>query len=126
MVRIYLSIVGIVLIFMGVLEIAQPQRMLEAWKGWINHRLFFLHGVGLVILGFPFICYNGSPSRKIIFIIGIVIVFAGPIIILYADKVKAIFMRAIDEMSVAALRRIIYTDAALRLIVGAFLLFSTI
>lgn len=112
--------------FMGVLEIAQPLRMLEAWKGWINHRLFFLHGVGLVILGFPFTCYNGRPSGKIIFIIGIFIVFAGPIIILYPDIVRIIFMRAIEEMSVVALRRVIYTDAALRLIVGALLLFSTI
>ena len=126
MVRIYLAIVGIVLISLAVLEIAQPLRTLEFWKGWINHRLFFLHGVGLVILGFPFTCYNGSSAGKIIFIIGVLIVLTGPIIILYADKVRSIFMRAIEEMSSATLRRMIYADAAVRLIVGALLVFSVI
>ncbi len=97
MVRIYLAIVGIVLISLAVLEIAQPLRTLEFWKGWINHRLFPLHGVGLVILGFPFTCYNGSSAGKIIFILGVLIVLTGPIIILYADKEFGRFFDYLDS-----------------------------
>jgi hypothetical protein len=120
----YLLILGIFLTVFGTIEVFLPVKIFALWKKWISNRLFFLHGLVLIIIGMPLTCYKHKSVENAIFIIGIVIVFTGPFILFYADKIKHIFTASAELMHKKAIRNIMYFDAAMRIATGSFFIYS--
>lgn len=125
MLDIYIMIFGAFLLLTGGVEVVAPLRVYAVWRRWIAHRLFFLHGAMLIVTGLPLTCAGGSMSGRIIFSLGLLLVFAGPFILLYADRVRALFQSATSDMDTSAARRLILFDAALRIAIGLFMVFAS-
>lgn len=125
MLNIYIMAFGIVLLLMGTLEVAAPLRVLALWRRWIAHRLFFLHGGMLIAAGLPLTCAGGSAAGCILFSFGLLLVFTGPFILIYADRVRVMFLSATSDMAASAGRRLIFIDAALRIAAGLFMAWSS-
>jgi hypothetical protein len=119
MITVYILLLGLSAISVGFFEALQPLRALGIWKQWIAHRNFFLHGGLLIALGLPLTCYDGTMIGKIIFSMGLIMVFTGPFILLYAGRIRRMFMTVTAEMDGPALKRLIYIDAAVRISAGA-------
>ncbi len=56
--------------------------------------------------------------------LGLILVFTGPFILLYADRVRSLFLDSVTRMSPAAARRLILIDAALRVGFGLFMSYA--
>lgn len=125
MLDIYIMVFGGVLLLMGGIEMVAPLRVLALWRRWIAHRLFFLHGAMLIATGLPLTCAGGSTSGRIIFSLGLLLVFTGPFILLYADRVRALFLSTTSEMEASSGRRLILLDAALRVAAGLLMVCSS-
>ncbi|HNU92318.1 MAG TPA: hypothetical protein PKO25_10650 [Spirochaetota bacterium] len=124
MLDLYIFIFGGLLVLMGCIEAIVPAKSLALWRRWISHRLFFLHGAMLIVAGLPLTCAGGSSVGCIVFWLGVVMVFTGPFILLYADRVRSLFLSTVDELRPASARRLILIDAALRATLGLFMVFS--
>lgn len=120
----YLLILGIFLTAIGTIEVFLPFKIFALWKKWISNRLFFLHGLVLIITGMPLTCYKHRSVENAIFIIGIVIVFTGPFVLFYADKIKHVFIASAEEMHKKAIRNIMFFDGAMRIAIGSFFIYS--
>ena len=96
-------------------------RALALWRSWISSRFFFLHGTVLIALGLPLTCAGGSTEGRIIFSLGLILVFTGPFILLYADRVRSLFLDSVSRMGPSAARMLILVDAALRVGFGLFM-----
>ncbi len=107
MLDIYIMVFGGFLLLMGGIEMVAPLRVLALWRRWIAHRLFFLHGAMLIATGLPLTCAGGSTSGRIIFSLGLLLVFTGPFILLYADRVRTLFLSTTSEMEASSGRRLI-------------------
>lgn len=121
MLDLYIFLFGCILVLMGSLEAVIPLRALALWRRWISHRFCFLHGAILIAVGLPLTCAGGSTGGRIVFSLGLILVFTGPFILLYADRVRSLFLDAVARMSPAAGRRLILIDAALRVGFGLFM-----
>jgi hypothetical protein len=119
MISVYILVLGLAAIAVGLFEALQPLRALGLWKQWIAHRYFFLHGGLLIALGLPLTCGDGTLIGKIIFTMGLIMVFTGPFILLYAGRIRRMFMSVTAEMDGPALKRLICIDAAVRISAGA-------
>ncbi len=122
---VYILVLGILLITMGTAEFVMPLKVFELWRSWINHRLFYLHGVLLIITGLPLTCADTVYFKTPVFITGIFVVFTGPFILIHADKIKKLFTQAIEETSPSSIKKLIYTDAVIRLSVGFILVYGS-
>lgn len=98
----------------GIAELTAPYYLYEFWKKWISSRYFFLHGILLVIAGFPLTVYPGEFSG-VLFVIGLVIVLSGPFVIVYPEKIKKSFFEAEADMEKKSLIKFIYIDSIMRL-----------
>ncbi len=125
MLNIYIMVFGAFLLFMGGIEVLAPLRVLSLWQRWIGHRLFFLHGAVLIATGLPLTCAGGSTTGRIIFYLGLLLVFAGPFILVYADRVRALFLGATSDLDSSAARRLILFDAVLRIVAGLLMVYSS-
>lgn len=119
----YVPALGAVLTIVGSLELAFPQRAYQFWRNWARHRLFFLYGIILVAMGFPFTIYDG-PLSGIIFVFGIITVIMGPFIILYPQKFKEIYENMETELDSASMQRLLRAEALLRAAIGVICLIS--
>jgi hypothetical protein len=123
----YLLSLGIFLITIAAAEFIAPRLMFLVWGKWVRSRWFFLHGLILIIMGFPLTQYD-SPANpiiaKIIFGIGLIIVFTGPFVLLYPGNVRKVVTEFSDLMGERGIRRFIYVDAALRLAAGTLFVCS--
>lgn len=124
MLDLYTFLFGCILVLMGCLEAVMPLRALALWRRWISHRLFFLHGAVLIAVGLPLTCAGGTAEGRIVFSLGLILVFTGPFILLYADRVRSLFLDSVTRMSPAAARRLILIDAALRVGFGLFMSYA--
>ena len=92
----YVFILGIVLTGMGIIELLIPIRIFNLWEKWVSHKLFFLHGLLLILLGFPLTLYKNLLNlfiAKSIFGIGVIAVLMGPFILFYREKIRGIFQK---------------------------------
>jgi hypothetical protein len=120
-------ILGIVLTGMGIIELLIPMRIFNLWEKWISHKLFFLHGLLLILLGFPLTLYKNLLNlfiAKSIFGIGVIAVLIGPFILFYPEKIREIFLKISGEVENKAAKRIIYLDAIIRISVGLLFIYS--
>ena len=123
----YVFILGIVLTGMGIIELLIPIRIFNLWEKWVSHKLFFLHGLLLILLGFPLTLYKNLLNlfiAKSIFGIGVIAVLMGPFILFYPEKIRGIFLKISGEVEKKAARRIIYLDAIIRISVGLLFVYS--
>ena len=123
----YVFILGIVLTVMGIIELLIPIRIFNLWEKWVSHKLFFLHGLLLILLGFPLTLYKNLLNlfiAKSIFGIGVIAVLMGPFILFYPEKIRGIFLKISGEVEKKAARRIIYLDAIIRISVGLLFVYS--
>jgi hypothetical protein len=123
----YVFILGIVLTGMGIVELLIPMRIFNLWEKWVSHKLFFLHGLLLILLGFPLTLYKNLLNlffAKSIFGIGVIVVLMGPFILFYPEKIRGIFLKISGEVENKAAKRVIYLDAIIRIPVGLLFVYS--
>lgn len=121
--RIYVLCVGIFLCLVALFELVSPEVLFNLWEKWMATRFFFLHGIILILGGFPLTLYKG-PLSTIIFIIGLIPVITGPFILLYPEKIQKIFTDTYEEFKRDGVKKIIYFDAALRISIGFICILS--
>ncbi|MBN2158142.1 MAG: hypothetical protein JW807_02010 [Spirochaetes bacterium] len=117
MLNIYILSIGILLVFVGSVEAGLPLRAFAFWKAWVSQKAFFLHGIALIAGGFPLTLYNG-PISPFIFIIGLFAVLTGPFVLLYPDKIRAMFQSVAGEMKDDGIKKIVRVEAFLRIAAG--------
>ncbi len=120
----YILVFGAVLLVTGCVELAMPARMFAFWKAWVGNRFFFLHGALLIALGLPLTCYNNAPMNAFVFGFGIILVFTGPFILFYANRIRRLFDATTVDMDESSLRHLVYFDAGVRLAIGAAFVYS--
>ncbi len=126
MLTIYVLVFGIFVATVGLVELLLPSVMMKIWRYWVSHRLFFLYGILLMAAGFPLTIYNGARFETIIFIIGLVVVFTGPFVLLYPHKMGGLFLQGMEEMSPRGRTIAILFDAAVRITAGLICVFSAL
>jgi len=109
----FLIIIGSIQIVIAFLGFFFPYRTFIMWKKWVLNRYFPLHGMVLIIAGLPLTVYNGYLSR-IIFIIGLIVVFSGPFILIYPEKLVGLFKKSDELFTNNDIKIMIYLDALLR------------
>ena len=107
----------------GFVEMIVPYWSYDAWKNWVKNKFFPIHGILLIAAGLPLTIYKGYMSG-VLFFIGLFIVFTGPLVLIYPDKIRNAFLTAESEISREGLKRMIYFDSAMRLVFCAILLLS--
>ena len=100
-----------------------PHTIFNLWLRWINNKLYFLHGVLLILGGFPLTVYSGRFSG-IIFAIGLMVVFTGPFVLIYPEKIRGMFNAIAGEPDLKKIRGFILIDASLRVVSGIFFIAS--
>ncbi len=125
MISLYVIALGTLFFFMGTAELCLRKRFFQFWMRWFAHRLFFLHGIILVLLGFPLTFYNGKWST-FVFLVGLFMVITGPFVIIYPEKIRESFEDISLEMGEDTVRRLVLFDSAVRLIIGIIFLYCAI
>ncbi len=119
MVMVFILIVGIYVITIGLLELVIPARMLQLWIKISSSRLYYLYGILLIIAGFPLTQVPSSnPLSTPLFIVGLIVVFSGPFILIYPEKIKNIFFQGLEELGQKGSRFALIIDAIARIVTG--------
>ncbi len=119
MLMVFILIVGIYVITIGLLELVMPARMLQLWIKISSSRLYFLYGIVLIVAGFPLTQVPSSnPLSTPLFIIGLIVVFSGPFILIYPEKIKNVFFQGLDELGQTGSRFALIIDAIARIATG--------
>lgn len=126
MISTYVFFLGVTIFILGVLELAFPQRIFSLWRKGVSHRFFHLYGIFLSAVGFPLTLYPDCFMRVVIFAVGIVLVFTGPFILLYPEKIRNTFLEATGDMEQGDIRRFVYIDAVVRIILGIIFISCTV
>ena len=120
----YIVCLGAGLILFSTAEFMMPEKVFSLWKKWISHRLFFLHGFIIMAGGLPLTFFRDTLSGKIMMGIGIIVVFTGPFLVLFPEKMREAFAMAEAEMGDDDKSGIIYFDALVRSCAGIFFIFT--
>jgi len=126
MLNIYVLVFGTVLCATACIEIIIPSKMIAFWRIWISHRLFFLHGAFLILVGIPLTCYSHHLTGRLVTAIGLLIVFTGPFVLFYSERISSMILSIMEETRQSGKRSLIYIDSALRLIVGIIFIYSAL
>ncbi len=81
------------------------------WEKWINHPLFFVHGLILSLGGLPLTFFRDSISGKIMMAVGIFIILTGAFILIYPDRIKKYFLLTEAEVEEEDRNGLAYIDA---------------
>ena len=123
MINYFILFFGIIQLIVALVEILLPYKSFLTWKTWISCRFFPFHGAALIFIGFPLTIYNGYLS-SVIFFIGLVVVFTGPVILIYPEKIREAFSFSSETFQEGSLKKIVRFDAVMRFAVGIILLIS--
>jgi len=123
MINYFILFFGIIQLIIAFVEITMPYRSFLSWKTWISCRFFPFHGAALIVIGFPLTIYNGYLS-SIIFLIGLVVVFTGPVILIYPEKIREAFSFSSETFEEGSLKKIVRFDAIMRMAAGIILVIS--
>jgi len=118
-----LAVLGFTQIILSLIEIISPLRAFLMWKIWVSNRLFPLHGLALIFIGLPLTVYKGYLS-SIIFCIGMFVVFTGPFILVYPEKIRGIFDESGKSFKEREIKIMIFLDAFFRFSSGVIFLIS--
>jgi len=125
MFEIYLLLLGAALAVMGTIELIMSERAFRRWKAWIRHRLFFIHGGLLIILGLPLACLKPASLPTAVFVIGLAFVFTGPFILLYADRLRKVFLSTVDDLDPRSIKGLMLADGLVRIAAGVILMYGS-
>ena len=125
MITTYVLVLGILLALTGSTELTFRERAFRFWMRWFSHRLFFLHGALLIVMGFPLTFYNGKWST-FVFITGLVMVMTGPFLLVYPEKFRNNVGEMEQQTGEGAIRGLLIFDAAVRVIVGTLLVYCVL
>ncbi len=93
--------------------------MLQLWIKFSSSRLYFLYGIALIIAGFPLTQVPSSnPLSTPLFIIGLIVVFSGPFILIYPEKIRNVFLQGLEELGQTGSRFALIVDAIARIATG--------
>lgn len=117
MIQVYVLSLGVLLVIVGAAEACIPLRAFALWKAWTSQKVFFLHGIALIAGGFPLTMYSG-PLSAFLFVVGLFAVLTGPFVLIYPEKIRAMFQSVAGEMKEGDVKKMIWIEAALRITVG--------
>lgn len=123
MYKYFLLVIGSTQLLMALIEFAFPLRAFEMWRRWVLSWFFPLHGLALIFIGLPLAVYKGYLS-SVIFYIGLFIVFTGPFVLIYPEKIRKVFSSSGDMFKDKEIKVMIYMDAGFRICAGAIFLVS--
>lgn len=123
MLAVYVLILGIILVCIGGVEALVPLKAFRLWKKWVSQKLFFLHGLLLIIAGFPLTIYQGRLST-ILFIFGLLAVLTGPFVLIYPEKIRQMFLAMAEEIEDHSIKKIVYAEGFLRIAAGVICIIS--
>jgi len=124
MYKYFLILLGTTQSIIAVAEFISPLRSFLIWRMWILNRFFPIHGVALIFIGLPLTLYNGYLSG-VIFFIGLVVVFTGPFILIYPEKIRKALNNSGDTFKDNEIKIIIFLDAFLRICTGFIFMISS-
>jgi len=102
------------LVILSVVECIIPAKSYSFWKKWINHPLYPLHGIILMVGGLPLTFFRDGISGKIMMGIGIFIVITGPFIFLFPGRMREFFTTTESEIGEEDRPHLVYFDAVMR------------
>jgi uncharacterized protein YjeT (DUF2065 family) len=108
---------------MSLIELISPSRSFLMWGKWVSNRFFPAHGLALIFIGLPLTVYKGYLS-SVIFAVGLIVVFTGPFILIYPEKIRKVFNDSGNMFNDKEIRAMIYTDAFFRFATGSVFLAS--
>jgi len=114
---------GIFLVSAGSLELVFSRQAYRFWEKWVASRFFPLHGILLIAAGLPLTAYSGTFST-FIFIVGLTVVFTGPFVLLYPEKIRSSFRDVSREEGEIFQRRLVRFDGILRILCGVVFIAS--
>ena len=115
----FILILGIYVTTIGILELILPTRMLQLWIKISSSKLYFLYGIVLILAGFPLTQVPSSNPLSIpLFIVGLIVVFSGPFILIYPEKIRNLFFQGLDELGQTGSRFALIVDAIARIAIG--------
>lgn len=117
MYKYFLITIGTTQVIMAFIEIFAPLRSFLMWEKWVSSRFFPVHGLALIFIGLPLTVYKGYLS-SVIFYIGLLIVFTGPFILIYPEKIKNVFTDTENLLKDRDKKIMIYFDSVFRLSTG--------
>lgn len=117
MINIYILCFGIFQFLTGIFELLFPKLYYPIIRTIVDSKYYFLHGIFLITTGLPLTVYSGSFST-VIFIIGLIIVFTGPVVIFYPDKVRDIFKNNEIMYGFDYIKNTVRVEAVLRIMAG--------
>lgn len=123
MFKYFLIVIGSTQVITALAEAIAPVRAFLMWKKWVSGRFFPVHGVMLIITGLPLTIYKGYLS-SIIFYIGLLIVFMGPFVLIYPEKIQKVFDDSENVFKQKDIKIMIYFDAFFRFASGTIFLLS--
>ncbi|HOP28838.1 MAG TPA: hypothetical protein P5120_09345 [Spirochaetota bacterium] len=123
MINYFILFFGITQLIIASVEIIMPQKSFLTWKVWVSCRFFPIHGAALIVVGFPLTIYNGYLS-SLIFLIGLVVVFTGPVILIYPEKIREAFSFSSETFQEGSLKKIVRFDAVMRMAAGFIMVLS--
>ena len=114
----FIFLLASIQILIGLTELIAPVLSYGLWKKWVGN-----HGFFLIAAGFPLTIYRGYFSG-ILFAIGLIIVLTGPFVLIYPEKIRALFSEAEKDLNQKSIKNLIYFDAAMR-VVFSLILFAS-
>ncbi len=119
----YIFFLGVFLLFLAIIEFIIPFKILQLWKSWVAHKFFPVHGMILIVGGFPITQFRDTISGIIMMIVGVIVILSGPFVLLFPDRVRYFFNITINELDREERKHLVYLDAIIRFIVAALFLF---
>ncbi|MBP9024487.1 MAG: hypothetical protein KBH06_14895 [Spirochaetes bacterium] len=119
----YLLILSGFLILISAAGFIFPVRIFQKWEKWTESRFFRFHGAALIAGGFPLLNYRGTVSGTALFIVGLIVIFTAPFIIIFPELFRKALDTTKDEFTEMDKKAIVYTDSIVRLFVSALMLY---
>ena len=123
-IQLYILIAGVYILLVAIFELAVPGGMFTVQRRLVAHPLFRVYGVVLMVFGFPLTQVQGTYFEIMIFILGILVVFMGPVILIYPEKLRKMYHEMEEELSEAMIHRFIRVEGMIRLLVGSIFLIN--
>jgi hypothetical protein len=120
----YILSLGIALIILCVVQILIPEKIYSIWTKWISHRFFRIHGALIIIGGLPLTLFREGVSGKLMFCIEFFVVFMGPFILLFPNKLRDLYIHTEAEIEEKDKNGITYFDAITRGVSGTIFIYA--
>ncbi|HOH38355.1 MAG TPA: hypothetical protein PLV17_12170 [Spirochaetota bacterium] len=119
----YLLILSGFLILISAIGLIFPLKTFQKWEKWTESRFFRLHGAALIAGGFPLLNYRGTITGTALFIVGLIVIFTGPFIIIFPELFRKALDTTKDDFTENDKKAIVYTDSIIRILISALMIY---